>query len=128
VSNIRFCLNGTHVISAGGNDRTIIQWKVIGGKGSLVSPPDTPQLPPPSLRLKKTVSTELKRTQSPEPDVSDKLLFDLRQQELLSEEQVKNISEILNDKRKEKIQGILNKFKKEPKKAAEFAKELESIL
>jgi len=125
VSNIRFSVNDTHVISAGGNDRTIFQWKVVGGHGQLVPPPETPNLPPPSPRIKKSASNLSTHEEGAD---EGKLVSDLQHQDLLTEDQAKLINDILNDHRKERIQKVLAKLRKEPQKAAEFSKELEAIL
>jgi len=134
VSNVRWTINDTHVISTGGNDRTIFQWKLIGGKGEVVPAEGSGK-----QRLIR-VGSELPSDNEDHPKVEtpektrhgksaeEKVLHDLVQQQLISEEKVKALVDILNDRRREKILSVLAKLKKDPKATKEAAKELDSLV
>jgi len=58
VSNIRFSVNDTHIISIGGNDRTIFQWKVnnSGNEGKILELTSSARKPEQSPVKKRAVS------------------------------------------------------------------------
>lgn len=46
VTSVRFTHNDSHLISLGGKDASIFQWRVLGAGGSGPAPPATPSRTP----------------------------------------------------------------------------------
>jgi len=133
VSNVRWTVNDTHVISAGGNDRTIFQWKLIGGKGEVVPVEGSGKQRLTHVGSELPSDSDHPKVETPEKNrhaksAEEKALQELVQQQLLSEEKAKALVDILNDRRREKILSLLAKLKKDPKAAKDAAKELDSLV
>jgi len=142
VSCVRWTINDTHLISTGGNDRTIFQWKLIGGKGELVLPEGAPRIfrvasPTPSDDGKSESSpssptTPSKpRTSSPattpiKGTPEEKSIHELVDKGLLTDEKAKALIDVLQ--KRDKVLSLLSKLKKTPKSAPEIAKDLGALV
>eukprot|EP01119_Soliformovum_irregulare_P015459 TRINITY_DN4351_c0_g1_i2.p1 TRINITY_DN4351_c0_g1~~TRINITY_DN4351_c0_g1_i2.p1 ORF type:complete len:670 (+),score=245.56 TRINITY_DN4351_c0_g1_i2:715-2724(+) len=132
VTNVRWTVNDTHVITTGGNDRSVMQWTT-NGSGNVVqgtfkespmkkmmSLPRTPRSPS-SLGTPRDTPRDTPRSNLNFEEVLGKLGN-------LSGEESTQVSNILKDTRKENIQRLLIEFSESPDKAEEVAAQIKALL
>jgi len=101
VTNLRFVSSDTHLISTGGNDKTVFQWKMSGPAGKALTSLIQSSREDSSGR-RSSVIAEL-----PTKKYGNTLSI-FQERRLLTEDQINALTVILNDTTKEKIQTILS--------------------